>query len=319
MSDETNRGRADAAASRAPSEDELLTRLIEIMNTLHHGDGPHCNCGVKETIALIRDWQSKLAAGARATLQDDALIELNGQAIAALEKARRMLSTELNAGSFGHPDTMHHAKNIAQIVVEDIDNALMRNADGRVAAGARAVPSETMTRKVLAEMDPLIRIRELLHPTDATYSAEPIDIEDARWLLAQLDACAVPETQVGIVGFRWKANGVSYVDCLEHFNRQAHSGCEYDRLFAADAIGLVCGVCLEQLVPAVPVQDAPPKAWVLIGPAEQQGQGSMWACTKCGAAIQRHEYPEPESECEFCESPVFPAVQDALTTPKEQK
>lgn len=67
--------------------------------------------------------------------------------------------------------------------------------------------------------------------------------------------------------------------------------------------------------PAVPVQDAPPKAWVLIGPAEQQGQGSMWACTKCGAAIQRHEYPEPEAECEFCEPLAFPAVQDALTTP----
>lgn len=44
------------------------------------------------------------------------------------ERAGRMLSTELDAGSFAHPDTMHHAKNIVQVVVEDIQTALMRDA-----------------------------------------------------------------------------------------------------------------------------------------------------------------------------------------------
>ncbi len=29
----------------------------------------------------------------------------------------------------------------------------------------------------------LPRLREQLHPTDPTYGAEPLDIEDARWLL----------------------------------------------------------------------------------------------------------------------------------------
>lgn len=34
----------------------------------------------------------------------------------------------------------------------------------------------------------LARIREILHPTDETYEAEPLDIEDARWLLAEVDS-----------------------------------------------------------------------------------------------------------------------------------
>lgn len=33
----------------------------------------------------------------------------------------------------------------------------------------------------------LARIRELLHPTDETYCAEPIDTDDARWLLAEVE------------------------------------------------------------------------------------------------------------------------------------
>lgn len=31
------------------------------------------------------------------------------------------------------------------------------------------------------------RIRQQLHPVDPTYSAEPLDVEDARWLLHQCD------------------------------------------------------------------------------------------------------------------------------------
>ena len=39
----------------------------------------------------------------------------------------------------------------------------------------------------LESMYPLDRIRELLYPSDHTYEAEPISIEDARWLLAGYD------------------------------------------------------------------------------------------------------------------------------------
>lgn len=36
-------------------------------------------------------------------------------------------------------------------------------------------------------MTPLERIRETLHPTRPSYCAEPLSIEDARWLLDRLD------------------------------------------------------------------------------------------------------------------------------------
>ncbi len=41
--------------------------------------------------------------------------------------------------------------------------------------------------KEIESMHPLDRIRELLYPSDSTYCAEPISIEDARWLLERLD------------------------------------------------------------------------------------------------------------------------------------
>ena len=39
----------------------------------------------------------------------------------------------------------------------------------------------------MANESRLARIREQLHPTRPGYCAEPIDIEDARWLLAEVD------------------------------------------------------------------------------------------------------------------------------------
>jgi hypothetical protein len=45
--------------------------------------------------------------------------------------------------------------------------------------------------RILEKMNRIDRIRELLHPKDKTYSAEPIDIEDARWLLKQYELCLI--------------------------------------------------------------------------------------------------------------------------------
>lgn len=47
--------------------------------------------------------------------------------------------------------------------------------------------------------DRLAIIRERLHPTRAGYCAEPIDIEDARWLLAEVDRLRLVESTRQVV------------------------------------------------------------------------------------------------------------------------
>ena len=61
--------------------------------------------------------------------------------------------------------------------------------------------------KKLEEMHPLDRIRELLYPSDETYCAELIDIEDAKWLLKEFD---------NFTGYK---NGLDY-EILKNASRQ---------------------------------------------------------------------------------------------------
>ncbi len=85
--------------------------------------------------------------------------------------------------------TRHQAKWEAIGGVFIVHTSAALSLDALEARLAEAHPStaESSTRNVLAQMEPLLRIRELLHPTDTTYCAEPIDIEDARWLLAEVE------------------------------------------------------------------------------------------------------------------------------------